>query len=774
MLNKKIFAGWTFGWGKTLEVIPYILLLINVMAVPLFFYKGVVNYYVLPKEYLFMALILLNLLFFAIRSMFWRKIFYRQSILDYLLFGFLFMGFLSAVLSVNIYDSFLGRSEYFAINFIFFVFLALFYLLLVNYLDSPFRWRLLTDVLSVVGGLTAVWFILRAVFKISLPGLEDVWNPLAAVNGGFGLWIIAIFVLAAGQLIKSKLSAWRTTVYFSIVLLCLTVLIVLSFSFLWKVWLVGLFILLLLGVSVLREARTSWLSALFAFLIMAAIFVIFDSPRSWQAAVPAEVSLGPKTSWSITTETILSKSKNFILGSGLGSFGVDFSQFRPADFNYNNLVWSARFNQPFSSWLALAAEGGLAVLLLFIFLILFVLGHVFQSWLPIRKNIGQLAKKTSSGVKSVLSLEILPVAAAWLVLTIGLGVVFYGVVLWWLWWLLLGLLISGLHLFGDKKIKMIKEKQLILEDTPQYNLAFSFVLILAVSLVVIVGIVGARFFLAETVYANALRTSDERLAEVKLKEAVSLRSGVDVYHAALAKIYLLQAVKESQLSNPDVNRVTELLSLAVNEARRATEISPYSVAIWENLALMYENAALLVPGADEWAVKSLEKAAGLEPTNPILVWRLANSYARQGNQDKTMENYKKAIELKRDYLAAYAGLTVFYEQMGKIDEAIDVYQQALPFGINNVELLFNYGRLLYNRRQAGDLDNAEAVWKEAVRLQPNYSNGLYSLGLLYELKGEKAKALEYYYKVRDLNPDNQEVVSKIEMLLEPVEVAPVE
>jgi tetratricopeptide (TPR) repeat protein len=47
---------------------------------------------------------------------------------------------------------------------------------------------------------------------------------------------------------------------------------------------------------------------------------------------------------------------------------------------------------------------------------------------------------------------------------------------------------------------------------------------------------------------------------------------------------------------------------------------------------------------------------------------------------------------------------------------------------------------------------------------PNHSNSLYFLGLCYEKKGEKEKALEYFKKVLELNPGNEVVLSKIREL----------
>jgi len=304
-----------------------------------------------------------------------------------------------------------------------------------------------------------------------------------------------------------------------------------------------------------------------------------------------------------------------------------------------------------------------------------------------------------------------------------------------------------------------------LEDTPQYNLAFSFSVIVVMAVVVMLGVLGVRFYLADKVYASALRSEDLAGAEAKLQKTISLRKGSDIYHVALARVYLLRAGQISQTSQPSVPEVADLLARAVNEAKIATEISPNAVAIWENLVTMYENATALIPAAGEWAIKSLIKASELEPTNAVLMWRLANNYAVANDMAKAVENYQKAIALKKDYLGAYVGLANAYEAQKETDKAVETYKVLLPMASNNSEVLFGFGRLLYNRGGREDRNDAEKLWLDAVRLQPGYSNALYSLGLLYEGRGDRSKALQYYYKVKDINPDNKDITEKIKSLV---------
>ncbi len=752
---------------KFFDAASYALILLNIILTPLFIDKNLFNPYIISKQYIFIGLLLLNLLFFAVKIVLSKKISYRLSMLDMPLLVFLFVALVSSLFSVNLYDSFLGRSEYFILNFVFLLFSVLFYFVIVNTLHNPERWRGVLDTILLVGGAASTLFILKTLFGLNLPFIGHVWNVVDSINSSFGLWMIIIFILAAGSLIKKNIGVSRALFYFFIMILAAIPLLVMGFAFLWWVMLIGLILLLLLGVSFLQDARLGWLSVLFALLIVTCVFIFFGSPRSLQSVLPAEVSLDVKPSWLITKNVLFSGVKDFLVGSGLGTFAVDFSRFRTVDFNYDKTAWSLRFNQPLNSFFAILSEGGVLVSLGFVFIFLFVLGHVLTTWFKTRGASSGISLSLNLS-KSNIRLDVFLAVIAWVVMWVGMATSFYSASLWIFWWLLLGVIISGLSLLGHN---VVQEKQWTLENTPQYKLAFSFSVIVVMAAIVMVGILGARFYFADRIFNSALASQDYATAESKLQKALSLHGSSDIYHTAMARVYLVQASKLAQANKPDVQAVTDFLARAVNEAKTATDISPNTVAIWENLATMYDNAAALVPEAMDWSVKSLNRANELEPTNPVAVWRLGNSYMLQNNFFKAIEYYQKSINLKKDYVAAYVSLTAAYESNKELDKAIEIYRNLLPLGANNSEILFNFGRLLYNRGTKNDKNDAEKLWLEAARIQPNYSNALYSLGLLYEIRGDRAKALEYYYKVKDLNPDNKDITAKIKSLVLGAEAA---
>lgn len=617
------------------------------------------------------------------------------------------------------------------------------------------------DIILGVGGLSSILFILKVIFSLNLPWVGSVFNVVESTNSGFGLWLIVIFILSAGLLIKRNIGVGRALFYFFIMMLAFVPLLIMGFKVLWWVLLIGLILLLLLGVSFIHEARVGWLSVLFALLIASCIFIIFGSPRSLQSVLPVEVSLDTKPSWSITRSAMFSGAKSFLFGSGLGTFASDFSKFRTADFNYDQVAWSLRFNQPFNSFFAIISEGGVLLTLGFAFLLLFVLGHVFTTWFKSRGDNQNISLSLQLN-KTNIRLDVFLTAIAWLVLWVGMATNFFTVPLWLMWWLMLGMVVSGLSLLGHN---VVKEQHWTLEDTPQYNLAFSFSLIIVMAVVVMVGVLGVRFYWADLVYADALRSKDLAGAESKLQKAVALHASSDLFHVAMAQVYLLEASDASKVKQPDMQKVANYMAQAVNEARAATDLSPKTVAIWENLATMYENASLIVPQAGDWAIKSITSAMELEPTNAVLYWRIGNNYLAANNVAKAIESYQKAIDLKKDYVGAYVGLSGAYEINKELDKAIDTYKNVVSVASNNPEALYNFGRLVYNRNKGSDRSDAEELWLQAVKLQPGYSNALYSLGLLYEARGEKTTALGYYYKVKDLNPDNTDITAKIKSLV---------
>ncbi len=746
--------------GKVLDMISYVFLALNILLVPLFLDKNLNNSYIIPKQYVFGGLVLINIILLVLKFVLTKKFHFNKTVLDKPLLVILGLSLLSTVFSTNIYDSFFGRSEFFSLSFISLFFGVVFYYAIINFVHTEKSWRGLLDIFLASGFLSMLFFILKNVVNIKFltTWFGPASNTVDSLSSLFGLWVIMILILSFGQIIKKELNWARSIIYSVIGLTAFAVLVMLNFKVLWFVLLASLVLLLILGISFLKEVRLPGLSALFTLLVLTAVFITFGVPKKLQMNVPTEVALGIKPSWSITYSTLLSGVKPFLLGSGPASFGVDFSKFRDAAFNNDSVAWSLRFSQPYNTMLGLMAEEGLVLPIVFVLLSLLFLGHALTAWNKIRTSseVGSHFRKESVLFDTFL------IVAAFIVLSGASLFIFFNQVIWLVWFLLLALGVSGFSFYYHHFVSSV---DWVLEDTPQYSLSFSFGLIVAITALVMISVWGVGLYWGELAYAKALHTNDSHKAEMYMKEAIDKRSNSDVYHAAMAQIYLNQAVDQSKAAKPDVQAVSGLMAKAVNEAKVATDLSPQSVSLWENLATMYENASALVPEARDWAIKTLQQTISLEPTNPANYWRLGNSFAAQAKWEDAVKNYQKAVDLKADYYGAYVGLANAYEQTQKNDKAIALYEKLISSKQANPEILYNYGRLLYNRNTAGDRDMAQKIWLSVIQSQPNYSNALYSLGLWYETRGDKTTALQYYYKVRDLNPNNPDILKKIQSLV---------
>ena len=110
---------------------------------------------------------------------------------------------------------------------------------------------------------------------------------------------------------------------------------------------------------------------------------------------------------------------------------------------------------------------------------------------------------------------------------------------------------------------------------------------------------------------------------------------------------------------------------------------------------------------------------------------------------------------------AYARLAFLEEMKNNISGSIAVLEKGLNYGIQDPDYVFQLGRYYFNRAQKGDYTLAEAAFRKSIILQPNYSDAIFSLGLLYEKVGNTGAALEMYRKVLDLNPGNTDIKKKI-------------
>jgi O-antigen ligase/Flp pilus assembly protein TadD len=166
----------------------------------------------------------------------------------------------------------------------------------------------------------------------------------------------------------------------------------------------------------------------------------------------------------------------------------------------------------------------------------------------------------------------------------------------------------------------------------------------------------ARLFYADYLYAKGKATSSLPL----LTHAISLRPGLDLYHATLGEAYAALGQKDLALKELETNR----------------QLNPYHLNYYKSRAKIYLTLASIEPSFHNQAAQELEKSRTLAPTDPKLAYNLGLVYTRLADIGRAETNLRDAITLKPNYGEPYYALTLLYEQTQQTDKISPLLKDA--------------------------------------------------------------------------------------------------
>lgn len=117
------------------------------------------------------------------------------------------------------------------------------------------------------------------------------------------------------------------------------------------------------------------------------------------------------------------------------------------------------------------------------------------------------------------------------------------------------------------------------------------------------------------------------------------------------------------------------------------------------------------------ALKYLDKALKLSPSNPDIVFELGNYYRFQGKNDEALKHYKQVVLLDQQYTDAHINSGIIHMDQKSYDKALDFFNIA-------VETAPAYPSAYYYRGAAaaylGNIDQARGDFEQALELAPSY------------------------------------------------------
>jgi Flp pilus assembly protein TadD len=190
-------------------------------------------------------------------------------------------------------------------------------------------------------------------------------------------------------------------------------------------------------------------------------------------------------------------------------------------------------------------------------------------------------------------------------------------------------------------------------------------------------------------------------------------------------------------------------------------LNPESVATLERERA--SDAAATAPGgaADEAMIKKLEALGYLTPDNPDALNNLGQRYQKEGEFEKAIAEFKKALALRPNFAAALNNLGICYGQLQRYPEAERSFLDALEvnpkdfFAMNNLAVIY---------LRTGRFDRARLYAERTLGIEPRYASAHFTLGSIYATRGQLSLAEKEFETALEIEPGNATFRTTLERL----------
>lgn len=157
-------------------------------------------------------------------------------------------------------------------------------------------------------------------------------------------------------------------------------------------------------------------------------------------------------------------------------------------------------------------------------------------------------------------------------------------------------------------------------------------------------------------------------------------------------------------------------------------------------------------GFYEKARKEFQKVLKLNPDNASVLFYLASVEERLGNLEEAERLFRDVLKLSAHYLDVHNHLGVIYHEQGDLDKAVVEFELALKQA-EYPEVYYNLSVVL---KQKGHHDGSVKAAKEALSLNPKYTDALNQLGQLAIDQGALDKAEVYLKEALEIESNHLE------------------
>lgn len=185
----------------------------------------------------------------------------------------------------------------------------------------------------------------------------------------------------------------------------------------------------------------------------------------------------------------------------------------------------------------------------------------------------------------------------------------------------------------------------------------------------------------------------------------------------------------------------------VNELHRRGSQKPAgleSMLQWINKAIDLENRK-------DWLalLQHSRRWADVHADNEWAWFNLGRAYSEIGKIEGAIEAYQQALRVNQKNSNTWFNLGGVYNDSEEFEKSIEAYRQAIVFNPEFANAWNNLGSM-YSK--LGRIDSAIGAYREAIKIRPDNANSWYNLGNLYGKNKQHEKAVDAYLTSVEINP----------------------
>jgi len=374
-------------------------------------------------------------------------------------------------------------------------------------------------------------------------------------------------------------------------------------------------------------------------------------------------------------------TQGFLLGSGFGTYAVDFSRWKLASFNQYQDLWNLTFFKSSDYPLELLATTGVLGLCAFIFLLIRVLKEI----------------RISSQNKMLIAVIAIFLISLLLPLNFTSQALFF--IILGLFAANQGLISKAQDRFFEIELQLVAfRKGLIAMEAPQLKNDKSVILpsitgIIILAIIGIIGYYGIPYISSDLTFQKSLVAASQNNGSLTYQlqaQAIQTFPYRDGFYRVFSQTNLALAntlaSQQPAGAKPDQTvqqNITTLIQQSINAARQAATVAPQTNLNWQNLSSVYRGLIGFGQNAESFAVVTAQQSINLDPSNPQEYIILGGIYYQLQQWDNAMNQFMTAVNLKPDYANSYYNLGHVLEQKGDSQNALVQYKTVRTLVAND-------------------------------------------------------------------------------------------